>query len=24
VNLRGGDDDVYRYYSAYHDEKPGR
>jgi capsular exopolysaccharide synthesis family protein len=22
VNLRGGDDDVYRYYSAYHDEKP--
>ncbi len=24
VNLRGGDDDVYRYYRAYHDEKPGR
>jgi capsular exopolysaccharide synthesis family protein len=22
VDLRGGDDDVYRYYSAYHDEKP--
>jgi capsular exopolysaccharide synthesis family protein len=22
VNLRGGDDDVYRYYSAYHDENP--
>jgi len=24
VNLRGGDDDVYRYYSAYHDQKPRR
>jgi capsular exopolysaccharide synthesis family protein len=24
VNLRGGDDDVYSYYSSYHDEKPKR
>jgi Mrp family chromosome partitioning ATPase len=24
VNLRRGDDDSYRYYSSYHDEKPGR
>jgi capsular exopolysaccharide synthesis family protein len=24
VNLRGNDDDVYRYYRAYYGEKPGR
>jgi capsular exopolysaccharide synthesis family protein len=24
VDLRGGDDDVYRYYRAYHEDKPRR
>ncbi len=24
VNLRGGDDDVYRYYGSYHSDKPKR